>query len=60
MSRLSFKQLSVGLVALACHLASPAGAAPITYEMVTVGNAGNSNDTNYTSKGAVNYEYQNR
>jgi hypothetical protein len=58
MIRISFKTLSVGLIALACLLSAPAGADQITYDMVTVGNPGNANDTGGTSNGAVNYEYQ--
>ena len=55
MACLSLKPVSVWLAALACLLAAPVGAAPITYEMVTVGNAGNANDRVY---GAVAYDYQ--
>jgi formylglycine-generating enzyme len=55
------KTLSVGVAALACLLAAPARAG-ITYEMVTVGNAGNAGDTrvgpNTLGKGAVAYDYQ--
>jgi formylglycine-generating enzyme required for sulfatase activity len=58
MSRLSFKPLPLWLAALACLLAAPAGAEPINYTMVTVGNPGNANDTGGTFNGAVNYEYQ--
>ena len=58
MTRLSLKTLSVGLAALACLLAVPVLAAPITYEMVTVGNPGNANDTGGTQNGAVAYSYQ--
>ena len=58
MIRISFKTLSVGLIALACLLSAPAGADQITYDMVTVGNPGNANDTGGTFNGAVNYEYQ--
>lgn len=48
-----------GLAALACLIAPPAGAAPITVETVHVGNPGNANDTwAYGPKlGAVAYEY---
>ena len=56
MSLFSCKPLQVCLAALACLLAAPVGAAPITYEMVTVGNAGNANDT--SGYGAVGYSYQ--
>jgi sulfatase modifying factor 1 len=62
MIRLSFKTLSLGLAALACLLAVPAGAAQITYDMVTVGNPDNVGDTrvgaNTFGKGSVNYSYQ--
>ena len=58
MTRLSLKTLSVGLAALACLLAVPVLAAPITIDMVTVGNPGNANDTGGTNNGAVNYSYQ--
>jgi formylglycine-generating enzyme required for sulfatase activity len=58
MIRLSFKTLSLWLAALACLLAVPAGADQITYDMVTVGDPGNANDTGGTDNGAVNYEYQ--
>jgi sulfatase modifying factor 1 len=47
---------AVGLAALACLLADPVRAG-ITYEMVTVGNAGNGTDTGGTGKGAVAYSY---
>jgi len=60
--RLSSKWLVVGLASLACLLAVPALAAPITYEMVTVGNPGNAGDTrvgaNTFGKGSVAYSYQ--
>jgi formylglycine-generating enzyme len=58
MSRFSLKRLSGWLAALVCLLAAPAGAAPITYELVTVGNAGNANDTGGSFIGAVAYDYQ--
>jgi formylglycine-generating enzyme required for sulfatase activity len=58
MTRLSFKTLSLWLAAWACLLTAPALAAPITIDMVTVGNPGNANDTGGTFNGAVNYEYQ--
>jgi len=55
------KTLSVGLAALACLFVAPARAG-ITYDMVTVGNAGNAGDTrtgtNTLGKGAVAYDYQ--
>jgi formylglycine-generating enzyme required for sulfatase activity len=49
---------SIGVAALLASLAVPAGAGPINYTMVTVGNPGNANDTGGTFNGAVNYEYQ--
>ena len=58
MIRLSFKTLSVGLATLACLLSAPAGADQITYEMVTVGDPGNANDTGGSGIGAVAYTYQ--
>jgi len=59
MIRLSLKTLSVVLIALACLLAVPAGAAQITYQMVTVGNPGNANDPATGSfYGSVDYSYQ--
>ncbi|MCY3016652.1 MAG: SUMF1/EgtB/PvdO family nonheme iron enzyme [Planctomycetota bacterium] len=44
------------LAASACLFAASAGAGLINYQKVTVGNAGNANDT--TGYGAVAYEYQ--
>ena len=58
MSRKYLKPLSLWLAALACLLAAPAGADQITYEMVTVGDPGNANDTAGTNNGAVSYSYQ--
>jgi len=58
MPRFSLKAFSVWLAALACLLAAPAGAALITYQEVTVGNAGNAKDTGGTGHGAVAYDYQ--
>ena len=58
MSRSYMKALSLGLAVVACLLAAPAGADQITYDMVTVGNPGNANDTGGTNNGAVNYSYQ--
>jgi len=58
MARFSLKAFSLWLAALACLLAAPAGAAPITYQQVTVGNAGNANDTGGGLIGAVAYDYQ--
>ena len=58
----SLKAFSFWLAALACLLATPAGAAPITYVMVTVGNPGNVGDTrvgvNTFGYGSVAYDYQ--
>ena len=53
----SLKAFSLWLAALACLLAAPAGAG-ITYQQVTVGNAGNANDNGGYGKGAVAYDYQ--
>jgi len=53
----SLKPFQVCLAALACLLAAPARAG-ITYDMVTVGNAGNTNDTGGGLIGAVAYDYQ--
>ncbi|MEN9667145.1 MAG: hypothetical protein RLZZ326_3508 [Planctomycetota bacterium] len=58
MARFSLKAFSLWLAALVCLLAAPAGAAPITYQEVTVGNAGNANDTGAGLIGAVAYDYQ--
>ena len=58
MARFSLKAFSLWLAALVCLLAAPAGAAPITYQQVTVGNAGNANDTGAGLIGAVAYDYQ--
>jgi len=58
MSRVSSTALSLWLAALACLLSAPAGADQITYDMVTVGDPGNANDTGGTGSGAVNYSYQ--
>ena len=58
MSLLSCKPFSAWLAALACLVVAPVGAAPITYDMVTVGNAGNANDTGGSLIGAVAYDYQ--
>jgi formylglycine-generating enzyme len=61
MARRSLKAFSVWLAALAGLLAAPARAG-ITYDMVTVGNAGNAFDTRVTQGtygyGAVAYDYQ--
>jgi len=54
MARFFLKRFSVWLAALACLLAAPAGA--VSIDIVTVGNAGNANDT--TGYGAVGYDYQ--
>jgi len=56
MARFSLKAFSVWPAALACLLAAPAGA--VSIDMVTVGNAGNANDTGGSSIGAVAYDYQ--
>ena len=56
MKRFLVKTFSVWLAAWACLLIAPAQAAPVSYQMVTVGNAGNASDT--TGYGAVAYEYQ--
>jgi len=53
----SLKAFSLWLAALACLLAAPARAG-ITYNMVTVGNAGNANDTGGGLIGAVAHDYQ--
>lgn len=62
MSRRDVKAVSLGLAALACLLAVPASAAPITIDMVTVGNPGNAGDTmagtSTFGKGSVAYSYQ--
>jgi sulfatase modifying factor 1 len=57
MACLSLKPVSAWLAALACLMVAPAGAG-ITYDMVTVGNAGNANDTGGTGNGSVAYDYQ--
>jgi len=56
MTRFSLKALSVGLAIVACLLGTPAGA--VSIDMVTVGNAGNANDTGGSFLGAVAYDYQ--
>ena len=56
MARFSLKAFSVWLAALACLPAAPAGA--VSIDMVTVGNAGNTNDTGGGLIGAVAYDYQ--
>ena len=57
----SLKVFSLWLAAVACLAAAPARAG-ITYQQVTVGNAGNAGDTrtgpNTLGKGAVAYDYQ--
>ena len=53
----SLKAFSLWLAALACLAAAPARAG-ITYQQVTVGNAGNANDTGGGLIGAVAYDYQ--
>ena len=57
MACLSLKPIFVCLAALACLVAAPARAG-ITYQQVTVGNAGNANDTGGGLIGAVAYDYQ--
>jgi len=57
MPHFSLKAFSLWLAASACLVAAPARAG-ITYDMVTVGNAGNANDTGGGSIGAVAYNYQ--
>jgi hypothetical protein len=47
----SLKPFSLWLAALACLLAAPARAG-ITYQLVTVGNAGNAGDTRVRRKHA--------
>ena len=56
MARFSLKAFSVWLAALACLLAAPAGA--VSIDMVTVGNAGNANDSAGGLIGAVAYDYE--
>jgi formylglycine-generating enzyme required for sulfatase activity len=58
MFRNSFKALSLWLAALACLLATRAGADQITYQMVTVGNPGNADDEGGSGHGRVDYSYQ--
>ena len=53
----SLKAFSLWLAALACLMVAPARAG-ISYDMVTVGNAGNANDSGGTGNGAVAYDYQ--
>ena len=57
----SFKAFSLWLAALACLMVAPARAG-ITYQQVTVGNAGNASDTRTGAStfgfGAVAYDYQ--
>ena len=57
--RFSIKSAVNGVVALACLCVLPSALATnITYEMVTVGNPGNANDTGGYLRGAVEYSYQ--
>jgi sulfatase modifying factor 1 len=56
MRRVSF-QFLLPCAVVACLLAAPAGAEPINYTMVTVGNPGNDNDP-ATTYGRVDYSYQ--
>jgi formylglycine-generating enzyme required for sulfatase activity len=55
MCRISLKSLALGLAYL---VATPTLADTITYDMVTVGNPGNANDTGGSGIGAVAYSYQ--
>lgn len=52
------KALTLGLAALACLLAIPAFATPITIDMAAVGNPGNADDPEGTGNGRVDYSYQ--
>jgi sulfatase modifying factor 1 len=56
MRRVSF-QFLLPCAVVACLLAAPAGAEPINYTMVTVGNPGNDPDPE-TTYGRVDYSYQ--
>ena len=58
MTFFSLTPFQVWLAALAFLVVAPVGAAPITYDMVTVGNAGNANDTVGSGIGGVAYDYQ--
>jgi hypothetical protein len=58
LSRFTRRLLAIHFAAALCLLSAPAGAEPINYTMVTVGNPGNANDTGGTFNGAVNYSYQ--
>jgi len=55
MARFSLRAFSLWPAALACLVAAPAGA--VSIDMVTVGNAGNANDT-AGGYGSVAYDYQ--
>jgi sulfatase modifying factor 1 len=56
MNRFPKSEISVVLAALACLVAAQAGA--VSIDMVTVGNAGNANDTIGIGYGGVAYDYQ--
>jgi formylglycine-generating enzyme len=58
LSRFIRRLLVIHIAPALCLLAAPVLAAPITIDMVTVGNPGNANDTGGTNNGAVNYSYQ--
>ena len=59
MKRLLVKTFHCWLAASACLLIAAAQAAPVSYQMVTVGNAGNAGATgDHIGFGAVAYEYQ--
>ena len=59
MKRLLVKTVSVWLAAWACLLIAPAGAAPVSYQMVPVGNAGNAGATgDFIGFGAVGQAFQ--
>ena len=55
LSRFSLLSLAVSGV-MACFAAPPTVAQTITYDMVSVGNPGNANDTGGTGNGAVAYQ----
>jgi sulfatase modifying factor 1 len=58
LTRFTRRLLAIHIAAALCLLAPPALAAPITIDMVTVGDPGNANDTGGTGNGAVAYSYQ--
>lgn len=57
MNRLQLNAIRSGVAALAYLITSSVLAAPITYQMVAVGNAGNLNDTGGSHVGRVDYSY---